>query len=302
MWTQWKMSNGKSYGASTEDSYRLQVFNQNYNIVNEKNSRSKSAKFELNKFADMTKEEFKKVYLSEMPQVQETEFTRSDRVLNSPESKDWSSTQAVTGVKDQGQCGSCWAFSATGGLEGLYYLTNNTQKSFSEQQLVECSKGYGNMGCGGGNMMHAFLYTAESGINEESAYPYLATDTRECNKSLESQGIKVNTDNVSVEMMNNVALVNAISERPITVGVAADDWQHYKSGVFDDWEGCNTQLDHGVLAVGYGQDVLSGKLYYKIKNSWGTSWGESGYIYLERRMDNDIGICGLNLQALYPTN
>lgn len=279
MWTQWKMKHGRSYGVSSEDSYRLQVFYENYKIVTEKNNRKSSAQYELNKFADMSKEEFKKTYLSQVAYETEPEKTyKSTEKLDAPDSMDWTSRGAVTGIKDQGQCGSCWAFSATGALEGLNYLNTSQLKSFSEQQLLECSKSYGNMGCNGGIMMHAFLYTKEFGINEESAYPYLADDSRECNTSLQDEGVKINTGFTSVEIMSNVGLVNAIALQPVSVGVAADAWQHYKGGIFDDWEGCNTQTDHGVLAVGYGQDIVTGKLYYKVKNSWGAGWGESGYI------------------------
>lgn len=148
-------------------------------------------------------------------------------------------------------------------------------------------------------MDHGFLYTADKGITMESEYPYTANDGI-CKTDVESKGRKVNSGHQDVES-DNTALVNAIAGRPVSVGIEADDFQFYKSGVFDDWTGCGNQLDHGVLAVGYGTDASSGKMYWKIKNSWGAAWGESGYFRLERKMDNEVGICGITINASYPT-
>jgi len=305
-WRTWKMTFGRSYGTDSEDSYRLGVFYTNYNLVNSKNSNSAiTFTSELNKYADLSKLEFAKQYLSLQPEVSQQKKADNGILgikkekLTDLLSKDWSTSGAVSPVKDQGQCGSCWAFSATGALEGAAFLQSNYLWYFSEQQLVDCASHYGNNGCGGGLMSHAFLYTADKGIVMESEYAYTATDGT-CKKDVEANGRKINSSFTNVEI-DNTALVNAIAGRPVSVGIEADDFQFYQSGVFDDWTGCGTQLDHGVLAVGYGTDEVSGKMYWKIKNSWGASWGESGYFRLERKMDNNIGICGITLNAAYPT-
>jgi len=214
--------------------------------------------------------------------------------VNVPSSKDWSSTDAVTGVKDQGQCGSCWAFSTTGALEGLYYNQNYSQRSFSEQQLMDCSGSYGNMSCNGGLMDNAFEYIETQGLTDESNYPYTAQDGYSCETYNITNGFKISS---YVDVADSQTdLVSAIALQPVAVAINANPIQLYTEGIFNDWS-CSDQIDHGVLAVGYGTDA--GQDFFKIKNSWGGSWGESGYFRVARR-DFGSGICGCTTNASYP--
>jgi cathepsin L len=199
----------------------------------------------------------------------------------------------VTAVKDQGMCGSCWAFSATGSLEGSYFLKHGQLLSFSEQQLVDCSKKQGNEGCNGGLMDTAFSYVKENGLCLETDYPYNAKDGQcesTCLKTLSGSGF------VDIPENDEAALERAVlTIGPISVAIQADKpaFQFYKTGVFDD-PSCGTNLDHGVLVVGLG--TLKGKDYWIVKNSWGQLWGSEGYILLARGKN----MCGIAQQASYP--
>jgi len=193
---------------------------------------------------------------------------------------DWTSQGAVTPVKNQGQCGSCWAFSATGGLEGLSKIAYGTLQSFSEQQLVDCSGSYGNQACNGGLMDNAFKYVKDHGIVTEDQYPYKAVK-QACSKNEGPFKISGFTD-----ITNCNDLANAITGRPVSVAVDATNWSRYTSGVFNN---CATRLNHGVTLVGVTDQ------YWRIKNSWATSWGEQGFIRLAR--GNTCGVCNV---ASYP--
>ena len=221
-------------------------------------------------------------------------------VKSLPESIDWTTKGAVTPVKNQGQCGSCWSFSTTGALEGAYYNKYGNLKSFSEQNFVDCDNRSGNprgkdMGCNGGLMDNAFDWaTKNGGVCEESAYPYTSGDTRKagtCNDSgckVADVAPKSHTD---VQTNSDDALMSALAQQPVSIAIEADqkDFQLYKSGVFT--AECGTKLDHGVLAVGYGSE--NGQDYYKVKNSWGETWGDKGYILLARGVSQKEGQCGM---------
>ena len=186
----------------------------------------------------------------------------------------------MTGIKNQGQCGSCWAFSTTGGLEGLSKLAYGTLESFSESQLVDCSAAYGNHGCNGGLMDNAFKFVKAKGIVHEDEYPYVAK-VNKCKIATGPFKISGYTD-----VKSCTALANAITGRPVSVAVDASNWSPYKSGIFNN---CKTQLNHGVTLVG----VKDGNWW--VKNSWGASWGESGFIRV--KTGNTCGICNA---ASYP--
>jgi len=294
---QWMVKFDKSY-APEEFFYKYGVFKTNFDFVEAHNAGNNTWDVELNKFADLTSAEFKTIYNGYKPELRRSArnpvATLADlRIGAYPSgSLDWTSKGAVTGVKDQGQCGSCWSFSATGSIEGAVYLKHGHLTSLSEQQLVDCSGSYGNAGCNGGLMDSAFKYVQANGLCTESAYAYTAKNgvckSTSCSASADSKlsGYKdvTHTEN---------ALGAAVDMTPVSIAIEADQsgFQLYKSGVFCGT--CGTQLDHGVLAVGYGD---SPSAYWKVKNSWGTSWGESGYI----RICRDSNKCGLANEPSYP--
>jgi C1A family cysteine protease len=218
-----------------------------------------------------------------------------------PAEIDWVAEGAVTGVKNQGQCGSCWSFSTTGAVEGAWFLAGHPLTSLSEQQLVDCSTAQGNQGCNGGMMDQAFEYIIQNGgICAETAYPYTATQGTCASTNCSSVAhISSYTD---VQPNNETALMIAVSQQPVSVAVEADglDWQFYMGGIVTD--SCGTNLDHGVLVVGYGTSYTGQPQdYWKVKNSWGSSWGEQGYIRLGRGSKfAPHGECGILMDPSYP--
>ena len=212
-----------------------------------------------------------------------------------PERIDWREKNAVTPIKNQGHCGSCWAFSATGALEGAIAIETKKLVSLSEQELVNCVSRY--RGCEGGSMDHAFEYVRESGICTETEEPYLAKDDIciPCDSQIHFDTCIV------IESGNQLNLKEAVSRTPISVGIQADSsiFKDYKGGIITD-KRCGTQLNHGVLIVGYGEE--KGQKYWIVKNSWGPEWGEQGYVRIARNDSvNDNGVCGIAMQASYPS-
>jgi len=235
-------------------------------------------------------------------------------VSSLPSSVDWRTKGAVTSVKNQGQCGSCWSFSTTGALEGVYEINNGKLVSFSEQQLVDCDYGLRlDHACNGGLMNSAFSWISQNGgLCTETDYPYVSGTTQtngECKKTCNKVAGSTIVSYSDVTPNSDSAMMTALSQQPVSVAIEADQraFQLYSGGVFS--EVCGTNLDHGVLLVGYGTDSASGLDYYILKNSWGESWGtQNGFMLLGRNVDasgktynNGAGQCGVLMEASYPT-
>jgi len=215
-------------------------------------------------------------------------------------SVDWRTTGAVRSVKDQGQCGSCWSFSATGALEGSFWKKTSNSMDFSPQEFVDCDnlKNKENrgtdMGCGGGWMQNSFTWASKNGgLCEWTEYGDYSASQGTCHDSSCKKAERSPTGYVDVQANSDSAMMSALNDRPVAIAIEADQaaFQLYKSGVFS--AACGTNLDHGVLAVGYGTDAASGLDYYIVKNSWGESWGDQGYILLQRGVSQPEGQCGM---------
>jgi len=291
----------KKYTADTFF-FRYTVFKGNMDKIQLANKQNHSYKLAMNEFGDMTHAEFKATKLGynhvERPLLRARNACPIGTVASSV---DWTAKGAVTPIKNQGQCGSCWSFSATGAVEGAVAIASSKLTSLSEQQLVDCSTAQGNDGCNGGLMDYAFQYIIKNkGLTTEALYPYTATGPNSCKASGKKLASTI-TGFCDVPVDNDKALEAAITVGPVSVAIEANQscFQFYSSGVMSD-ASCGTQLDHGVLAVGYG--VQGANKYYKVKNSWGTSWGMNGYILLGREIAaQPQGVCGILMAASYPT-
>jgi len=257
------------------------------------NHPEEGATYALNHMADWTAHEFHRLNGFRGKAKETNETFESTNVEDLPTEVDWRSKGAVTPVKNQGSCGSCWSFSATGGMEGRYQIKTGNLESFSEQQFVDCSRDQGNMGCNGGLMDQAFTYAEANSIDSESQYPYTGRDGK-CHAEAGVTKVNKFTD---VKQKSGASLMAAVAEGPVSVAIDAGHLQFYFGGIIKHF--CGTSLDHGVLAVGYG--VEKDTPYWLVKNSWGSAWGEKGYFRVKRDMkEGDAGLCGITLAASYP--
>jgi len=294
----WVYRYNKSYANTSEYNSRQNIYLSNLGKITRHNSNNYSWKMSVNKYADLTADEFKQ-------HIGGCVF--SDRVHNYstffestalPQSVNWPAVGAVTPVKNPGQCGSCWAFSTTGSVESAHYISTNECVILSEQQLVDCSGAEGNQGCNGGLMDYAFEYIIKNGITSESNYPYTAQDGS-CNQQRVSDVVANISKFTDVVPNSEMALMTAVVQQPISVAIEADQdvFQFYSSGVMTG--NCGTNIDHGVLAVGYG--TLNNHDYWIVKNSWGADWGMNGYILLGRGAQYGAsGQCGIQMDPSYP--
>jgi len=296
-WTLWKQTQGKSYGNNSEEEYRFGVFVGNFATINTHNASVQTSKMGLNAFADLTKAEFKAIYLGFAPKPLNSQAVTFS-TANLKSSVNWVTAGAVGAVKDQGQCGSCWAFSAVSSTESANYIQKkmSSAPSYSEQQLVDCAGGsYGNQGCNGGLMDNAFDYIKDYPLETEADYGYTAQDGS-C-RYQSSKGVGTVSAHTDVRSGDADQLRAALNQQTVSVAIEADTsvFQFYTSGVITS-SSCGQQLDHGVTAVGYGTE--GGDDYFLVRNSWGASWGASGYVKIGASNDN---ICGILSQPSYPT-
>ncbi|KAK1422363.1 hypothetical protein QVD17_25436 [Tagetes erecta] len=289
-----------------EKQRRFNVFKSNVLHVHETNKMDKPYKLKLNKFADMTNQEFKSLYAGS--KIMHMRVLKGDRIDNKtfmyanaenvPTSVDWRKKGAVTPVKDQGQCGSCWAFSTVVAVEGINQIRTKELVSLSEQELIDCDTSE-NQGCNGGLMDLAFDFIKKKGgLTKEEYYPYTAADGR-CDSKKENDPVVSIDGHEDVPKNNEQSLMKAVAHQPVSVAIDAgdEDFQFYSEGVFTGK--CGTELDHGVAAVGYGT-TLDGTQYWIVKNSWGSEWGEKGYIRMQRNISDKRGLCGIAMDASYP--
>lgn len=300
----------KSYASEAERQMRLEIFKDNFEFAEHHNAQEgqQSTLSAITPFADMAPAEFVATHFAS-PNLSMVQDWVPDgnyhdfQNVSIPEAVDWRHSGAVTPVKNQGHCGSCWAFATTGAIEGAWHIATNTLLSLSEQQFVDCSSSpsYGNQGCGGGNVGLAISYAEEASLCFGFTYPYAASQ-QDCRKQCQVALPRGAVRNYKIVRRGDVdALTEAIAQTPVGVVIEADErvFQLYKSGVLS--APCGSKIDHAVLAVGYGED--KGEAYFLVKNSWGAAWGENGYVRIAQHVNTQsqpLGECGILVQGIYP--
>lgn len=300
-WEAYKSTYSKLY-SMVEEVQRRAIWEDNLNVIQKHNLAADRGEHTFwlgeNEYADLTLDEFRLMMNGYVMNA-----SRQPNELHVPtiavaeDNVDWRTKGYVTEIKNQGHCGSCWAFSTTGSLEGQHFKKSGTLVSLSEQNLVDCSKKEGNKGCKGGLMDNGFKYIEKNnGIDTEQSYPYRGVDGM-CRFKQADVGATM-TRFKDLERGSEEGLQMALSEiGPISVAMDAghQSFQLYKRGIYTEAKCSSTRLDHGVLAVGYGAE--GGEDYWLVKNSWGKTWGEEGYFMIARNKHN---MCGLATQASYP--
>ncbi|XP_053286125.1 procathepsin L [Pleuronectes platessa] len=306
-WEIWKSSNGVTY-EDLDEMQRRAIWEENKQKINDNNQGFlmgiRPFAMAMNKYGDLTQQEFQVLQGAAI----NAQFVHRGKTVSARRLRinarqldawfvDYRNMGYVTEVKDQGYCGSCWAFSTTGAIEGQIYKKTGQLVSLSEQNLVDCSKAYGTFGCNGAWMANAYDYVVNNGLQSTSTYPYTSVDTQPCYYD-SRRAVAHIKDYRFIPKGDEQALADAVATiGPITVAIDADhaSFLFYSSGIYDE-PTCNpNNLSHAVLLVGYGSD--GGQDYWIIKNSWGSSWGEGGYMRMVRDGSNT---CGIASYALYP--
>jgi len=317
----WK-SNFNKYYYDKEHNERFVIFKNNIDFINKHNklyeNGVESFYMNINQFTDMSNLEFSykmngyKEYLKNTTLKNYYGINIGNKcthynITDIPDSIDWRQQNAVTEIKNQGQCGSCWSFSTTGALEGAWKVAGNGIISLSEEELVQCDKKHDN-GCNGGIMENAYEWVIKNGgITTEKNYPYTSGNgiNGKCNYNKSMHHVVTITDYCELNHNDEKDLEKALVQQPIAVGIEADkkSFQFYSGGIFPAIK-CGSKLDHGVLAFGYGIDNKKNMKYWIVKNSWGESWGDNGYIKLEKdpskKHHKKISTCGIAKAASYP--
>jgi len=301
-WKEWKKNNSRLYG-SAEEGKRYRIFRENYNYIQVHNAKKNSSfTLGLNQFSDLTNKEFASLYTGVV--IPKTHNTSNHSNIFKPnasapvpnDSLDWRTKGKVRPIKNQGQCGSCWAFAAVSALEGLAHTKTGSLPDLSEQELVDCTRNMGNFGCSGGWSQNAFQYAANHGLAIQTSYPYTARDgtCKSVSPAFKTKGYS------NVASKNVAALKQALQQGPVVVYIEADrsSFQSYRSGVYDSAD-CfaGGRINHAVTAVGYTDNA------WIVRNSWGTTWGDKGYILISQNPGaGGNGICGiLSNSNTFPT-
>jgi C1A family cysteine protease len=311
----------KSYNSIEEYDLRFEIFTENYEFIQEHNKKAELYGFSvgMNKFADLSDEEFADIYLSEIDVPETYEDDQSENPFNSfmkesatekairdlqiPDSIDWRLLGAVTRVKDQGQCGACWAFSAIAAIEGINYKINKVKDTLSEEQLLDCARDqYKCNGCDGGYPHGAFQYSMANDLCTDSEYPYTGK-AGICHAWYACSTKNILESYKNVTSSSRQELYSAIAQQPVSVAVDASskEFRFYSSGIFS--IGCEEEINHAVTAVGYSYESFFffwRNNYILLKNSWSEEWGEKGFMRLSSNNEGGKGMCGVYLYGTYP--
>ncbi|RCU61726.1 hypothetical protein SETIT_J028800v2 [Setaria italica] len=277
----WQAEYNRTYATPEEFQYRFKIYCENVKFIETMNRPGNSYELGENQFTDLTQEEFEDTYLMKLDEVASApEAMGQLGTMNvmgnadeAPNSVDWRTKGAVTPVKNQQHCGSCWAFAAVASIEGVHKINTGRLVSLSEQEIVDCDRGGNDHGCHGGHPSSAMAWVARNGgLTTESDYPYVGRQGQ-CRRDKLGHHAATIRGGWAVQRNNEAMLERAVARQPVTVLInASRAFKSYKRGVFSG--PCNTSLNHAVTVVGYGADT-GGRKYWIVKNSWGQTWGDT---------------------------